>query len=124
MADGTAVEPTKRAAHGDQATRRVRIQDTRGQVHAIEVTPYGWKVLILIDAASKLPLAVEVRQSKAPETSSTQAWSRKPAPIWPASPACTTSSLIAVFGIAAICRGLTAGSPPRGVRERDHGRDC
>ena len=34
----------------------------RGQVHEIEVTVYGWKVLLLIDAATKIPLAVKVGQ--------------------------------------------------------------
>jgi hypothetical protein len=29
-------------------------------VHAIKVTVYGWKVLLLIDAAMKMPLAVKV----------------------------------------------------------------
>jgi hypothetical protein len=38
----------------------VRIEDKRGKVHEIEVTVYGWKVLLLIDAATKMPLAVNV----------------------------------------------------------------
>jgi hypothetical protein len=29
-------------------------------VHAIEVTVYGWKPMVLIDAATKIPLAVKV----------------------------------------------------------------
>jgi Transposase DDE domain len=45
-----------------QVTRTVRIEDTRGKVHAIEVTVYGWKVLLLIDAITKIPLAVKVGQ--------------------------------------------------------------
>ncbi len=43
-----------------QVTRKVRIEDKRGRVHEIEVTVYGWKVLLLIDAATKIPLAVKV----------------------------------------------------------------
>jgi Transposase DDE domain len=38
----------------------VRIEDKRGRVHAIEVTVYGWKVLLLIDAVTTIPLAVKV----------------------------------------------------------------
>ena len=45
-----------------RSTRKVRIEDTRGKVHAIEVTVYGWKVLLVIDAATKIPLAVKVGQ--------------------------------------------------------------
>jgi hypothetical protein len=73
MADGADLETTKRSADGGQATRTVRIQDTRGQGHEIEVTVYGWKVLILIDAATKMPLTVKVGKSEEPETPWTQA---------------------------------------------------
>jgi len=72
-ADGTDVETTARYADGGQATRQVHIQDKRGQVHAIEVTVYGWKVLILIDAATKIPLAVKVGKIEAHETHGTRA---------------------------------------------------
>jgi Transposase DDE domain len=41
-------------------TRKVRIEDKQGRVHAIEVTVYGWKVLLLIDARTKIPLPVKV----------------------------------------------------------------
>jgi hypothetical protein len=40
----------------------VRIEDKQGRVHEIKVTVYGWKVLLLIDAATKIPLAVKVGQ--------------------------------------------------------------
>lgn len=40
----------------------MRIEDTRGQVHELEVTVYGWKVLLVIDTATKIPLAVKVVQ--------------------------------------------------------------
>ena len=43
-------------------TRQRRIEEKWGQVHEIEVTVYGWKVLLLIDAATKIPLAVKVVQ--------------------------------------------------------------
>jgi len=62
IADGTDLETTERYADCGQATRKVRIKDKRGQVHEIEVTVYGWKVLLLIDAATKIPLAAKVVQ--------------------------------------------------------------
>ena len=60
IADGTDLETTERYTGCGQVTRKVRIEDKRGQVHEIEVTVYGWKVLLLIDAATKIPLAVKV----------------------------------------------------------------
>ena len=52
--DGPAIEGC------GQVTRKRSIKDKRGQEHEIEVTVYGWKVLFLIDAATKIPLAVKV----------------------------------------------------------------
>ena len=40
-------------------TRKRHIEDTRGQAHEIEVTVGGWKVLLLIDAVIKIPLAAQ-----------------------------------------------------------------
>jgi len=51
----------------------VRVEDKRGQVHELEVTVYGWKVLLLIDAATKIPLAVKVGKSHEHETHWTRA---------------------------------------------------
>ena len=62
IADGTDLETTERYAGCGQVTRKVRIEDKRGKVHEIEVTVYGWKVLLLIDAVTKIPLAVKVGQ--------------------------------------------------------------
>jgi hypothetical protein len=62
IADGTDLETTERYAGCGQVTRTVRTEDKRGQVHKIDVTVYGWKVLLLIDAATKIPLAVKVGQ--------------------------------------------------------------
>jgi hypothetical protein len=33
-------------------TQKVRSEDKQGREHAIEVMVYGWKVLLLIDAAT------------------------------------------------------------------------
>jgi len=60
IADGTDLETTEHYCGCGQATRKVRIEDTHGQRHEIEVTVYGWKVLLLIDAATKIPLAVKL----------------------------------------------------------------
>jgi Transposase DDE domain len=60
IADGTDLETTERYAGCGQATRKRHIEDKGGEVHEIEVTVYGWKVLLLIDAVTKIPLAVKV----------------------------------------------------------------
>jgi len=62
IADGTDLETTARYRGCGQVTRKVRMEDKWGKVHAIEVTVYGWKVLLLIDAVTKIPLAVKVGQ--------------------------------------------------------------
>jgi hypothetical protein len=60
IADGTDLETTAHYAGGGQVPRKIRIEDKRGEVHEIEVTVYGWKVLLLIDAVTKIPLAVKI----------------------------------------------------------------
>jgi DDE family transposase len=62
IADGTDLETTERYTGCGQVTRKRRIEDKQGRVHEIEVTVFGWKVLLLIDAATKIPLAVKVGQ--------------------------------------------------------------
>src|SRR5262245_47180798 len=65
IADGTDLETTARYVGCGQVTRKRRIEDKQGKVHELEVTVYGWKVLLLIDAVTKIPLAVEVVQIQA-----------------------------------------------------------
>jgi hypothetical protein len=60
IVDGTDLETTEHYTGCGQVTRTVRIEDKRGRVHAIEVTVYGWKVLLLIDAVTTIPLAIKV----------------------------------------------------------------
>jgi hypothetical protein len=60
IVDGTELETTERYTGCGQVTRKVRLEDKWGSVHEIEVTVNGWKVLLLIDAVSKIPLAVKV----------------------------------------------------------------
>jgi hypothetical protein len=45
---------------GQEYREKVRIEDKHGQMHDIEVTVYGRKVLLLIDAVTKIHLAVKV----------------------------------------------------------------
>jgi hypothetical protein len=73
IADGTELETTAHDPGRGQVTRMVRSADTRGRMHAIEVTVDGWNVFRLIDAATKLPLAVNVGQMQAPEARWTRA---------------------------------------------------
>ena len=73
IADGTDLETTARYRGCGQVTRTVRIEDKQGREHAIEVTVYGWKMLLLIDAATKIPLAVKVGQIQEHETHWTRA---------------------------------------------------
>jgi hypothetical protein len=73
IADGTDLATTARYRGCGQVTRKVRIEDTQGRVHGIAVVVYGWKVLLLIDAVTKIPLAVNVGKSQWPETRWTRA---------------------------------------------------
>ncbi|MGH8060037.1 MAG: transposase, partial [Candidatus Entotheonellia bacterium] len=73
IADGTDLETTERYQGCGQVTRKVRLEDTQGRGHEIEVTVSGWKVLLWIDAATKIPLAVKVGQIQAHETHWTRA---------------------------------------------------
>jgi hypothetical protein len=73
LVDGTDLETTEHYTGCGQVTRKRRIEDTRGQVHEIEVTVYGWKALLLIDAVTKIPLAVKVGKIQEHETHWTRA---------------------------------------------------
>lgn len=73
MADGTDLATTAHSRDCGQVTRKVRIEAQQGRVHEIEVTVYGWKVLLVIDAATKMPLAVKVGKIQAHETHWTRA---------------------------------------------------
>jgi hypothetical protein len=73
IADGTDLGTTARYRGCGQVTRKVRMEDKHGQVHEIEGTVYGWKVLLLIDAATKIPLAVKVGQIQEHESHWTRA---------------------------------------------------
>lgn len=65
--DGTDLETTAQDEGCGQVTRKRKRTDKHGQVRAIEVTAYGWKVSVLIDAATKIPRAVKVVPIHEPE---------------------------------------------------------
>jgi Transposase DDE domain len=60
IVDATDVETTAQYEGCGQVTRTRKLTDTRGKAHAIAVTVYGWRLMVLIDARSKIPLAVKV----------------------------------------------------------------
>jgi hypothetical protein len=60
IVDATDLETTARHEGCGQVTPKRRVTDKHGRVHEIEVTVYGWKVIVLIDARTKIPLAVTV----------------------------------------------------------------
>jgi hypothetical protein len=60
LVDATDLETTAAYEGCGQVTRQRKITDKRGKVHEIEVTVYGWKVIILIEARTKIPLAMKV----------------------------------------------------------------
>jgi Transposase DDE domain len=73
IADGTDLETTERYQGCGQATRQRRIEDKWGRVQEIAVTVYGWKLIVLIDARTKLPLAAKVVPIQEHETLSLRA---------------------------------------------------
>src|SRR6266850_4859913 len=73
MADGTDLETTERDTGCGQVTRIVRMEDTRGKGHALEVSVYGGKVLLWSDATTTMPLAVNVGPIQAHEARWTRA---------------------------------------------------
>jgi hypothetical protein len=60
LVDATDLETTAAYDGRGQATRKRKIKDKHGKVHEIEVTIYGWKPIVLIDAITKIPLAIKV----------------------------------------------------------------
>jgi DDE family transposase len=60
IVDATDLETTAQYEGCGHVTRKRKIADKRGKVHEIEVTVYGWKLIVLMDAATKMPLAGKV----------------------------------------------------------------
>jgi Transposase DDE domain len=68
IVDATDLETTERYAGCGHVSRKRQMTDKRGQVHEIEVTVYGWKLIVLIDAHTKIPLAATVGPIQEHET--------------------------------------------------------
>jgi hypothetical protein len=60
IVDATDLETTAQYEGCGPVTRKRKITDKRGKVHEIEVTVYGWKLIVVMDAATKMPLAGKV----------------------------------------------------------------
>jgi Transposase DDE domain len=60
IVDATDLETTAAYEGCGQVTRKRKLTDKHGNVREIEVTVYGWKPIVMIDARTKIPLAVTV----------------------------------------------------------------
>jgi hypothetical protein len=60
IVDATDLETTAQYKGCGQATRKRKVTDTRGKGHEIEVTVYGWKPIVLMEARTKISLAANV----------------------------------------------------------------
>jgi hypothetical protein len=73
IVDATDLETTAQYEGCGHVTRKRKITDKRGKVHEIEVTVYGWKLIVLIDARTKIPSAATVVPIQEHETLSLRA---------------------------------------------------
>lgn len=73
IVDATDLETTPQYEGCGRVTRKRKITDKRGNVHEIEVTVYGFKLIVLIDARTKIPLAAQVVPIQEHETLSLRA---------------------------------------------------
>jgi hypothetical protein len=68
IVDATALDTTAQYEGCGHVTRKRQITDPRGHVHEIDVTVEGGKLLVLIDARTKIPVAATVVPLQAHET--------------------------------------------------------
>jgi hypothetical protein len=73
LVDATDLETTAPDEGCGQVTRQRQITETRGPGPAIAVTVSGWKLIVLIEARTKVPLAAQVVPIQAHETRSWRA---------------------------------------------------
>jgi hypothetical protein len=73
IVDATDLETTAQYEGCGHVTRQRQITDTRGKVQEIAVTVSGWKLIVLIDARTKSPLAATVVLIQEHETLSLRA---------------------------------------------------
>lgn len=60
IVDGTDLETTAQYEGCGQVTRKRKITDKHGKEREIEIAVYGWKLILLIEATTKIPLAAKV----------------------------------------------------------------
>jgi len=73
IVDATDLETTAQDEGCGHVTRQRKSTDTRGDVPEIEVTIYGWKLIVWLDAGPKIPLAGQVGPIQAHEVLSMRA---------------------------------------------------
>jgi hypothetical protein len=66
--DGTDLEMTAQYEGCGHVTRTRKSTAKHGKVHEMEVTGYGWKLLVLIDARTQIPLAAKLVPIQEPDT--------------------------------------------------------
>jgi hypothetical protein len=71
--DATDPETTAQYEGWGQGTRTRQITDKRGKEHEIAVTVYGWRLIVLLEAGTKIPMAATVVPSQEHETLSLRA---------------------------------------------------
>jgi hypothetical protein len=60
IGDASDIETTEKYEGCGQATRKKKIKDKHGKEQQIEVTVYGWKILVLWSGKERMPLAIKV----------------------------------------------------------------
>ncbi len=73
IVDATDLETPAQYEGCGHVTRKPKMTDKRGKMHEIEVTVDGWKLIVLIDAHTKIPLAATVVPSQEHEALSLRA---------------------------------------------------
>jgi hypothetical protein len=73
IVDATDLDTTAQDQGCGHTPRKRKVTDQRGKVHAIEVTVYGWKLIVLIEARPKIPVAATLVPIQEHETLSLRA---------------------------------------------------
>ncbi len=60
--DGSEIETTEKYRGRGKAKREEKFKDKAGQWRVRDVVVYGWKVLVVLEASTRIPLAVKVVQ--------------------------------------------------------------
>jgi hypothetical protein len=65
--DPSDLEVTERYEGAGSVTRERKIKDKTGKVHIIEVTVFGWKVGVIFEAVTRVPVAFKVARINEPD---------------------------------------------------------